>query len=201
MKKRNLQNVFSSLERTKSLLPLRLQLFGDEGEDGDQEPDYKALYEKAKAEKDKASKEASDFKKRLKEKETAEETKNREDESKRIEMEENIAKLIKENQEYKLKSNLSKDNILTAEEIGKIVEARFSEDDSVFADTINQIIKTKLEQKEQTLRDEFKRNGRVPNGSSDSNNSNGQAVDFVKNLAEKKSQRNKGDFSSYFGKK
>ena len=110
MKKRNLQNVFSSLERTRNLLPLKLQLFGDDGEGdgkgGQEEIDYKALYEKTKAEKDKASKEASDYKKALKAKETAEETKAREDESKRIEMEENMAKILKENQTFKLQNHL-----------------------------------------------------------------------------------------------
>ena len=67
-------------------LALKIQLFADEENDnGSQEEekiDYKALYEKTKAEKDKASKEASDFKKQLREKETAEEAQKREQQEK-----------------------------------------------------------------------------------------------------------------------
>lgn len=194
MKKRNLKNVFSSLERTGNLLPLRLQLFTE----GDQEVDYKALYEKTKAEKDKASKEASDYKKALKAKETAEETKAREDETKRIEMEENMAKILKENQTFRLQNHLQKGNVLNSEDISKIVEARYSDNDETFASTLNEIIKKKVDEKEATLREEFKRNGRVPNGSGNSN-SNDDASDFAKKLAEKhKTRPNREKFSQYF---
>ena len=202
MKKRNLQNVFSSLERTRNLLPLKLQLFGDDGEgDGEgsqEEIDYKALYEKTKAEKDKASKEASDYKKALKAKETAEETKAREDESKRIEMEENMAKILKENKTFKLQNHLQKGNVLNSEDISKIVEARYSDNDETFALTLNEIIKKKIDEKEASLREEFKRNGRVPSGSGEGSSSN-ETEEFAKNLANKyKTKPNREKFSKYF---
>lgn len=202
MKKRNLQNVFSSLERTRNLLPLKLQLFGDDGEGdgkgGQEEIDYKALYEKTKAEKDKASKEASDYKKALKAKETAEETKAREDESKRIEMEENMAKILKENQTFKLQNHLQKGNVLNSEDISKIVEARYSDNDETFASTLNEIIKKKIDEKEASLREEFKRNGRVPSGSGEGSSSN-ETEEFAKNLANKyKTKPNREKFSKYF---
>lgn len=201
MKKRNLQNVFSSLERTnnqKKLLPLKLQLFGDDGKGGQEEIDYKALYEKTKAEKDKASKEASDYKKALKAKETEEETKAREDESKRIEMEENMAKILKENQTFKLQNHLQQGNVLNSEDISKIVEARYSDNDENFAKTLNEIIKKKIEEKEASLREEFKRNGRVPSGSGKGSSTN-ETEEFAKNLANKyKTRPNREKFSKYF---
>lgn len=198
MKKRNLQNVFSSLERTRNLLPLRLQLFTEGDGEGDQEVDYKALYEKTKAEKDKASKEASDYKKALKAKETEEETKAREDEAKRLEVEENLAKLMKENQIFKLQNQLQKGNVLSSDDINKIVEARYTDDDSAFANTLNEIITNKIKEKEASLRDEFKRTGRVPNGSSN-NNQNNDDVEFAKKLAEKhKTRPNRDKFSQFF---
>ena len=201
MKKRNLQNVFSTLERTnnqKKLLPLNIQLFADGDDDGNQEVDYKALYEKTKAEKDKASKEASDYKKALKAKETAEETKAREDETKRIEMEENMAKILKENQTFRLQNHLQKGNVLNSEDISKLVEARYSDNDETFASTLNEIIKKKIDEKEASLREEFKRNGRVPNGSGN-NPSTDDDVEFAKKLAEKhKARPNREKFSQYF---
>ena len=205
MKKRNLQNVFSSLERTnnqKKLLPLKLQLFGDDGEGdgkgGQEEIDYKALYEKTKAEKDKASKEASDYKKALKAKETEEETKAREDERKRIEMEENMAKILKENKTFKLQNHLQQGNVLNSDDISKIVEARYSDNDENFAKTLNEIIKKKIEEKEASLREEFKRNGRVPSGSGDGSSTN-ETEEFAKNLANKyKTRPNREKFSKYF---
>lgn len=201
MKKRNLQNVFSNLERTKNqkkLLPLNIQLFADGDDDGNQEVDYKALYEKTKAEKDKASKEASEYKKALKAKETEEETKAREDETKRIEMEENMAKILKENQTFRLQNHLQKGNVLNSEDISKLVEARYSDNDETFASTLNEIIKKKIDEKEASLREEFKRNGRVPNGSGN-NSSTDDDVEFAKRLAEKhKARPNREKFSQYF---
>lgn len=195
MKKQN--HCFASFNKTR-LLPIRLQLFA-EGEE-EQEVDYKALYEKMKSEKDKASKEASDFKKKLRDKETAEETKAREEEAEKIKVQEDLAKLIKENQIYKLKSNLAKDSVLNGDEIDKIVEARLGEDDSNFAKVLNDIIKKKLADKESAVLKELKRTGRTPNGSTNENNSN-EAEDMAKRIAQNKANRNKNRFDSYFKEK
>lgn len=186
--------------KQKNLLPLKLQLFAENDNEGQEEIDYKALYEKTKAEKDKASKEASDYKKALKAKETEEETKAREDETKRLELEENMAKILKENQTFKLKNHLQEGNVLNSEDVSKIVEARYTDNDEFFAKTLNEIISKKIQEKESAIREEFKRAGRVPTGSNDVKTDD--ASDFAKNLAEKfKTRPSREKYSQYFNNK
>lgn len=207
MKKRNLQAVFSSLERTnkrKGLLPLNIQLFAGEGDDGDgdkdpnndDKTDYKALYEKMKAEKDKASKEASDYKKALKAKESDEERKAREDK----ERQEEIDKILLENKTYRLANELSKGDTFTNEEVQKIVEARQNDDDVAFASALNEIIKAKLEAQKTEIIKEFKRNPNVPGGSNKGGSNDETLNDFAKNLANRGKTQNKEKFGSYFNK-
>lgn len=211
MKKRQLRNVFSSLENArnrKGLLPLNIQLFADGDDDGndkekdpnnkdnDDKTDWKALYEKMKNEKDKASKEASEFKKQLKAKETDEEKKAREDK----ERQEEIDKILLENKTYRLANELSKGDTFTSDEVQKIVEARQNEDDTAFATALNEIIKAKLEAQKTQLMKEFKRNPNIPGGSNDGGSGSDSATELAKRLGSNNKTPSKERFGSYFGK-
>lgn len=185
--KRNSKNVLRDLtQKNHKLLPLNLQLFAEGGDEDtskdDEQIDYKALYEKAKAEKDKASKEASDYKKALKAKETEEEAKKREKEENDKKFMEDLEKLKQENRIYKFKNELSKGGFLDAEDIENLSKVRLDEDDSNFAKTLNSIIDKKLKSQKEDLMKEFKRTGRVPDGSSGGDNDS--ALDLAKRLAQ-----------------
>lgn len=179
----------------KSLLPLNIQMFGD-GEDGaeEQEVDYKALYEKTKKEKDKASKEASEYKKALQAKETEDEQKARLEQERQTEIEE----IIRQNKSYKLANELSKGDNFTSDEVQKLVEARQSDDDSVFAQVLNEIIKAKLEAQKTQIISEYKRNPNVPGGSN--NNNNDTVVETVRGIAKQGTKPNRDRFGSYLRK-
>lgn len=208
MKKAKLRSVFSSLEnakRNKGLLPLNIQLFAGEGDDGDgkeKDPnkekddntDWKALYEKMKADKDKASKEASDYKKQLREKETEDEKKAREDK----ELLDEIEKIKLENKSYRLANELSKGDNFTSEEVQKIVEARQNDDDVAFATALNEIIKAKLEAQKTQIINEYKRNPNVPGGSNGGGSKDDSATELAKRLGSNNKTPSKEKFGSYF---
>lgn len=188
-------------------LPLNIQMFAGEADDFEKdkevEIDYKAEYEKMKSdyekiknEKDKASKEASDFKKQLRAKESDEEAKKRLEEEKQ----EEINKIIADNNRMKLERNLSKDNILNSQEVEKICEARVSEDNEQFARIINEVIKNKIAEKEKELLSKFRRDFNIPGGSTSSNVGNEYEAMAKSIVNSNVNNDSKDRFGAYFRK-
>ncbi len=168
--------------KTKKLLPFNIQLFAD-GDEPEVEIDYKELYLKAKAEKDKASKEASDYKKALKSLESEEQTKKRELEAETQRQQEEMENLKRENRLFKFKSEISKGGYFDSEDIENLTNARLNDNDTDFAEIINQIVEKKLKKQKEDLMTEFKRNGRIPNGSSGGSSTEDSVLEMVKRIA------------------
>lgn len=177
---------------------LNIQLFAGENDDNpkdnDDKVDYKALYEKTKAEKDKASKEASDYKKQLKDKMTDDEKKANDE----LEREKQINEIIKENKRLKLSNSLSKDNVLSNEEIETLVNARYSDNDGEFADALIKLVKSKLEKQKTDITNEYKKNPKLPSGSNDGSK-NDDITNMAKEIAKSKTQNQSKKFDTYFG--
>lgn len=208
MKKKNLINGF---------IPLNIQMFAGEentaanGNEIEKETYTKEEYEslkkqleKAKADKDKASKEAGDFRKQLRDKQTDEEKIAEE----RQQRENQYAQAIAENRKYKLTDVLAKENNFTHAEATQIAEVFVDENTSFedIAKVLNDIVKGKLEGQKSTLMNEYKRGGRYPGettkgGTTDNENS---AELIAKRLGSNErtraSKSSKEKFGMYFGK-
>lgn len=165
-------------EELKSrVFPLNLQLFAEDpkedkendetGKKETQQEDidyYKSLYENEKKKNDLLSKEAKDYKLKLRGKESEEEAKKREEEETKQAFQEELENLRRENKIFKLKSELSKGGILKSKDIEDIVSARYEEDDVQFANSINKIISDMLKEKENSLKSELRKNGKFIDG-------------------------------------
>lgn len=180
------------VEKKNLLLPLNIQLFADEGNDGGagqgetktySEGDYKKIqdeYAKMKAAFDKASSELAEEKKKTKAKMSEDEKKKADDDERQRQFEEMANKVKK----FELKASLSK--TFEENEIDGIVEAIVEGDTNKLAELISKSQETYKKKVSDEAKKEFSKSSTVPSGNADEDDENAKRL---KELAEKQSKR------------